>query len=377
MCTIGVICEYNPFHLGHQKQLRMIREKYGQDSTIVCLMSGNYVQRGAPAIFDKSIRAKAAVICGADLVLELPIGVALSSAEGFASGGVEILSQCCDVLSFGTETMNANDLFQAADVLLSEDFTHELKEALSSGCSFPSARQTALQNLGVTTDLRNPNDILGVEYCKAIRATGAAMEIYPVNRDGDYHSDSVNTDAPSATAVRKRIVNGDKWNDAVPASVVSLFENAAVHTMEAGERAVLARLRTMKDEDFAALPYGSEGLWRKLMKASRKEATLEAIINATKSKRYTRTRIDRMILCAFLGLTDKQIGAVGDCVRILAFNERGRAVLRNQPLFKNAGEEVNETEQRMNDLYGLFCIGAPGAPGMELSRRIFYRRENI
>ena len=118
MKTVGIICEYNPFHLGHKKQIDIIRSHFGQDTAIVCLMSGNFVQRGAPAIFHKSLRAQAAVACGADLVLELPVTYALSSAEGFAAGGVKILSGFCDYLCFGTETGTAETLMATAKALL-------------------------------------------------------------------------------------------------------------------------------------------------------------------------------------------------------------------------------------------------------------------
>ena len=119
MKTVGIICEYNPLHLGHQKQIRRIREEFGDETCIVCAMSGNFVQRGSPAIMDKSIRAQAAVQCGADLVLELPVTTALSSAEGFAAGGVRLLSPLCDVLCFGAETANKDILLNAAGALLS------------------------------------------------------------------------------------------------------------------------------------------------------------------------------------------------------------------------------------------------------------------
>ena len=111
MKTVGIVCEYNPLHLGHKKQLLRIREEYGPDTALVCAMSGNFVQRGQPAIVDKSLRAKAAILAGADLVLELPITTALSSAEGFASGGVKILSQVCDALCFGAETADKDTYY--------------------------------------------------------------------------------------------------------------------------------------------------------------------------------------------------------------------------------------------------------------------------
>lgn len=375
MKTVGIICEYNPFHNGHLRQLRLIREHYGQDAAIVCLMSGNFVQRGAPAILDKTVRAKAAVLSGADLVLELPVGIALSSAEGFAAGGVAILSRCCDALCFGTETMNADALLQTARALLSPAFPPLLKEALAQGSSFPTARQAALQKMGLTSDFSNPNDILGIEYTKAILAQESPLERYPITREGAYHAEEAAPDAPSATAVRRQLLSDGAWRDAVPVSTVALLEDASLHTLEAGARAIVARLRTMTDAEFAALPYGSEGLWRKLMKASRTCCDLPSIIEATKSKRYTRTRIDRMILCAFLGLEQGDIETIPPLIRVLAFTGRGRGILRNHPEFRNAGEEVTEEELHLGSLYGLFRINGIEPPDIEKRRRVFYLKE--
>ena len=375
MKTVGIICEYNPFHNGHQRQIQRIRQSFGTDCTIVCLMSGSFVQRGAPAIVDKSIRAKAAVLSGADLVLELPVTVSLSSAEGFASGGVRILSSCCDALCFGTETMAASSLIETAQALRSPEFPVVLKEEIASGCSFPAARQRTLSKMGIGTQLFSPNDILGVEYTKAILSQDSPMTIFPIHREGDYHSNALNPQAPSATALRTALLSGSGWEQAVPANTVPLLREAPLHTLEAGERAILTRLRTMAEEDFHRLPYGSEGLWRKLMKASRTRNDLVSIIDATKSKRYTRTRIDRMILCAFLGLTEADMGILPPMIRVLAFTDRGRGVLRKQNWFRNVGEEVQEQEKQLGSLYGLFCTHGIEPPDVEEKRRIFYLQE--
>ena len=169
--NVGIICEYNPFHLGHRKQIVRIREDFGADTGVVCAMSGNFVQRGHPAIFDKTRRAEAAVRSGADLVVELPVPVALSSAEGFAAGGVSLLSRLCDGLCFGAETPDSEELLTAAQALLSEDFPPRLREQLATGKSFPAARQGALEAMGLSGSLlESPNNILAVEYCKAILA---------------------------------------------------------------------------------------------------------------------------------------------------------------------------------------------------------------
>lgn len=375
MHIVGIVSEYNPFHNGHLRQFQLIRQQFGADTAIVCAMSGNYVQRGAPAIFDKSIRAEAAIRSGADLILELPIYTALSSAEGFALGGVRILSQFCDTLSFGAETLDSNALFQAAEILLSEQFSLKLKEALKNGVSFPAARSAALQQCGFNGSITQPNDILATEYCKAILSLNSDMNIFPITRNNSYHATALEPDAPSATAIRQACLSSSAWIDAIPKQAQSLFLTASTHNIEAGERAILAKLRTMTDEEFEALPLGSEGLWRKLMKSSRSQRNLEQIINSVKSKRYTRTRIDRMILCAFLGITDTALRTYPQQTRVLAFSERGRSILHNHPGILNCGEDLSPFETNAESLYGLFCTDFPESPDTEKNRRVFYLRE--
>ena len=383
MTVVGIICEYNPFHLGHKKQIDAIRAQFGEGCGIVCLMSGNFVQRGMPAIVDKSARAKAAILCGADLVLELPITAALSSAEGFANGGVKILAPFCDYLCFGSESADADALMHTAQLLLSEKFPPALRQELDKGLSFPSARQIALEALGGSGDLLvNPNDILAVEYCKAILRQGARTKPLVIHRQGSYHDQIPDAENPSATSLRSRMLNRENWESYVPSPAADIFRNEPLHALSAGERAMLAVLRTMNDEQFEAIPFGSEGLWRKFMHACRKQTTLEDILTATKSKRYTRTRLDRMAMCAFLGITAEDLSAPVPYVRTLAFNDRGRAVLRlasQTGLFLNAGESHDSPyytlECRCGDLYGLFCLDGPEAPGRESHRRIHYLSE--
>ena len=383
MKTVGIICEYNPLHLGHKKQIDEIRRLFGPDCAVVCLMSGNFVQRGAPAILDKSLRAKAAVCCGADLVLELPVEYALSSAEGFAAGGVGILGGFCNGLCFGAETADTQLLLDTAGALLSEVFPPLLKSQLETGKSFPAARQAALEQMGLDgAVLATPNNILAVEYCKAILSQNSAMAPIPIHRSGSYHDQLPDTENPSATSVRKVMLNSGDFKSLVPDCARHIFENAPLHTLEAGERAILSKLRTMTDAEFEALPYGSEGLWRKFMRASREQTSLEEIIAATKSKRYTRTRIDRMVMCAFLGLTERDLNSPAPYIRVLALNDRGRAVLkqaRETGTFLNAGETsptpYGERERIIGDLYGLFSVDAPDAPGAEAARRVYYHKE--
>ena len=379
MRTVGIICEYNPLHRGHEKQLKLVRQLGGEG--IVCLMSGNFVQRGTPAILDKSLRAEAALACGADLVLELPVTAALSSAEGFAQEGVRLLGSFCDDLCFGAETADSAQLLSIAEQLLHEDFSPALRLQLDKGLSFPAARAAALKELGMDSAvLDTPNNILGVEYCKAILSLGCAMKPLVIHRQGDYHGQEADPENPSATAVRQRMTAGSPWEDLVPEAARQLFRGASLHSPEIGERAILARLRTMGDEEFQALPYGSEGLWRKLMHESRRQSSLEDIATAVKSKRYTRTRIDRMIMCAFLGLTAEMLQSPVPYARVLAFNDRGREILKQARQFgtyPNIGEKLEhpyETlENRADDLYGLFSP-LPEPAGMANRRRVIYKK---
>ena len=378
MKVTGIICEYNPLHLGHKKQLDLIRRD-DPDGGIVCLMSGNYVQRGAPAIMDKMRRAEAAVRCGADLVLELPVTYALRSAEGFAAGGVSILSPFCDALSFGAESTTG--LMETAEVLLSAGFSEVLRNHLDAGLSFPAARQAALEEMGLDAAvLTQPNNILAVEYCKAILSQGCSMTPVPIRREGSYHDTLPDENNPSATAVRRQIHDGKDWECYIPEQAVSCFRDAPVHGIASGERAILARLRTMTDGEFEALPYGSEGLWRKLMHAVRSKATLEEILETVKSKRYTRSRLDRMVMCAFLGITEEMLSAQVPFVRVLAFNDKGRQILKNarqQGEFINIGEAAEHPYQQLEDrcgnLYGLFAQ-TPEAPGTERKYRVYYQK---
>lgn len=366
MKNIGIICEYNPFHNGHARQLNFVRAQ----GNAICLMSGNYVQRGEPALLHKLERAEAAVRAGACLVLELPLTYALRSAEGFADGGVEIFSRlgCFQGLCFGSESGDAGNLMTLAAVLDGPAFSQKLREKLAFGLSFPAARQQAVQELGCNAGaLGRPNDILAVEYCKALRKRGCAIEPLVIRREGSYH-ESTEKNAPSASVLRGQ----EDWRGYMPEACFAIQHKARKHTLRAGERALLARLRALDAPDFEALPFGSEGLWRKVMRACREENTLLQIIAASKSKRYTHTRLMRMLLCGFLGITEVLLQQEVPYVRVLAMNEQGGGVLRTMReqqdlMLLNSGEKAPscafaELERRAEALYGLFAETETEAP---------------
>ena len=366
MKNIGIICEYNPFHHGHARQLRLVKEQ----GTAVCLMSGNYVQRGEPAVIGKSVRAEAAVLGGADLVLELPVTYALRSAEGFADGGVEIFQRLglIDSLSFGSECGEIEKLLTLAEILDTDDFSQMLRMKLDEGLSFPTARQKALEALDQPGELlANPNDILAVEYCKAILRRGKKINPLVIQRNGSYHH-GTDPEAPSASVLRSL----EDWAGYMPEESYALQSSGVRHSLAAGERAVLARLRALSEAEFEALPFGSEGLWRKLMQACRRENSVSEIIFAAKSKRYTHTRLMRMLLCAFLGISREEMEREVPYIRVLAMNRRGGKLLRqlreqSDLLLLNGNETApqcfyRDLERRADALYGLFAHGETEGP---------------
>ena len=387
MTVAAVVCEYNPFHNGHLKQFRQIRAELGADTPIVCIMSGDFVQRGQPAIFDKMTRARAAVECGASLVLELPVTCALSSAEGFAHGAAYILDQLGVVthLCFGSECGDLETLLQTATALDSPDFADALRRELERKDSFAAARQRALETVGCGGDcLSRPNDILAVEYCKALRKLQSGIQPVTFARQGDYHDDTPERENPSATSLRK-LADITEWAAFVPPQALACYRDAPVYRQENGERAMLAVLRSLPEEAFETVPFGSEGLWRRFRRACRQAGCVEGIIDAVKSKRYARSRIARMTMCAYLGITQADLQTVPPYVRVLAMDRRGREVLAAArdvtkiPVI-HAGERRKEPyfalEQRVERLHSLFAPQNQGADlPPEHKYRVFYKNK--
>lgn len=353
MRTAGIICEYNPFHPGHGFQIERTRALLGEDTGIICLMSGNYVQRGEPAIFDKWSRAAAAVKAGADLVLELPITVAVSGAGYFAKGAVTCLDQlgCVDYLCFGSESGELALLQKAAELIQSEKFEEALRGQLKSGVSYARARETAMEALGGNGEiLKTPNNALGVDYLRSLLERRSAMKPMTIPRRRDV----------SATALREKILEG-QWPEELP----DCLWDGSVHTLAHGERAMLAVLKSRTPAEFEAAPFGSEGLWSKVMKACASENSLEGILFSCKSKRYTMSRLKRLLLCLFLGITQKMIDTPAPYLRAVAFNDHGRKLLRHMgegmPIVTGnvpetpAAKEYFSLERRATDLYGMFA----------------------
>ncbi len=381
MKTAGIIAEYNPFHNGHAYHIRKTRELLGDDCAVVCVMSGNFVQRGEPAAFLKSVRAKAAVSCGADLVLELPCIYSLSGAESFAVSAVSILNAfgAADYLSFGCECGDTELLSEAARLLSGDDMRAALKRELCRGISFAEARQKALEKISGRdcSFIAEPNNILAIEYLKALEKTGSAMLPLPVKRLGAGHDSlSAEGDSVSASFIRAALSRGEILpGDYMPEAAAALIEREThagrFVTLAGCEASVMTRLRTARDEEFAALPDMSEGLDRRIMSAARSCATLGEVYETVKTKRYALSRIRRAVMCLWLGITQADAAAPPQYLRVLAANERGRALLHSAkpsvPVItkpasaKKLPEEAARLfalEARAADLYSL-CFTEP------------------
>lgn len=337
MSVVGIVCEYNPFHNGHLLHMEQTRAALGPDAAIVCVMSGDFVQRGEPALYSKFARAEAACRCGADLVVELPLPWALSSAEGFAAGAVSLLSSLgAEYLSFGSEAGDIVPLEEIAELLLDETVTEEIKELMASrsNLSFASARQTVLEkHMGDKAALvAKPNNILGIEYIKAIHRLGLDIKPFTVKRSGSEHDGEGSDEIKSASELRKMIREGEDASRFIPPQALCVFEKehekGRAPAEELFEIALLSRLRALSREDYGKLPDAADGLGNKLWKAARREPSFDELIATVKSKRYALSRIRRMCMCAALGINAQMAKRLPGYGRILASNEKGFAVLR-------------------------------------------------
>ena len=337
MRTAGIISEYNPFHRGHAWQIGELRRRLGAETAVVCAMSGSFVQRGDFAVMRTHARAEAAVRGGADLVLELPLPWAIASAEGFAAGGVGVLAAtgAVDTLVFGSECGDTETLKAVAAALESESFAAYLRQGLQEGVSFAAAREAAARKLlgEKAAVLAQPNDILGVEYCKAIARQNAVMEPLALPRRGVGHDGGAAEGFASASRIRELLINGACADEFLTPESADIYAREcaagrAPVTMANAERAILARLRAMREEDLAPFDGGGEGLYHRFYDAVQRETTIDGILAAAKSKRYAYARLRRMLLATYLGVTALDMPQRVPYLRVLAFNGRGQALLK-------------------------------------------------
>lgn len=324
MSVIGIVCEFNPFHNGHKYLIDKVK---GKNDIIVTLMSGNYVQRGEPALFPKEVRVKSALSGGADIVIELPFLYATASAEYFAYAAVEILSAVnCDKIAFGTESDNLKDLQDAADVLLSADFNSEIKKQLERGVSYPAARQAVFDRYNLKCDISSPNNILAIEYLKAIKKSGSAVKPVAVKRIGAGYNDKKPIDGfASATYIRELIQNNRDYVGFVPDEACAFYDEAIKSgnfvCRQRYETALLSILRSKLNCDLSEIANMSEGLENRIKSAINSGTSLENVYALAKTKRYTHSRIRRAVLSVCFDIKEKDLKIPVPYCRVLGFNE--------------------------------------------------------
>lgn len=344
--VVGIVAEYNPFHNGHFYHLQKAKEKAGA-SNCICVISGNFTQRGEPSIVNKWMKAYMALCGGANLVIELPVEYSISSAENFASGAVKILSNLgiVDDISFGAECEDLATLNNIANVIYNEpqEYKNILSHELSKGISYPAAREKAIMMYlndikRYANVLANSNNILAIEYLKAIKMQKSQLNPVLIKREKVYYNDMrIVDDLASATAIRKMMEQKEysQIRKVVPKSTYKILgeefkKENIILGLKQYEKEIIYKLRMMNVGEIANLPDVSEGLEYSIKKASDNCNNLEKLINSIKSKRYTQTRIQRILIYALLGIskTDIEISRkIMPYARVLGFDEKGKMML--------------------------------------------------
>ena len=375
--VLGIIAEYNPFHNGHLYHLKESKKATGAEYT-VAIISGNFTQRGSTSIIDKWKKTEMALQNGVDLIIELPVLYSISSSENFAEGSIKILNSLgiIDFLSFGSETSDIKILNNFANILYDEpkEYKKILSNYLDTGLSFPKARENALleyiknfEDVNTNFDnykniLSSPNNILGIEYLKALKKYKSSIKPVCIKRSiADYNSSdiSINTSIASATAIRELIKNKNfnTIKTVIPEKSYSILADCInsgciIPDLNCFEKEIIYVLRKMSIEEIANLPDVSEGLEFLIKKAVNSCNTLTELLNTIKSKRYTITRLQRILLYALLDISKKDMELSKEVdspyIRVLGFNDNGKKLISkimdknpNQPLITSVKKFVD------------------------------------
>ena len=345
MNNIGIIAEYNPFHNGHKYQLEKLKEITKYDNAI-CVISGNFIQRGLPAIYDKWTRTKMALEAGFDLVVELPTYYALNSAEKFAFGGVNILNNLGIInnICFGVENNDLDSLNDIANILVVEpkEYIKILKEELQKGISYAKSRENAIikytNNKKYGNILNSPNNILGIEYLKALKKLKSNMAPLLIKRHiSNYNDINIESNICSATAIREVMENKDIKNKeeilskVVPNYTYNIMQNNNITTLKDFEKEIIYSIRKMSIEELSQILEVNEGIQTRLKKYSFETNDIYQLVDLVKSKRFTQTKIQRILLHILLNMTKNEFNCINkdnEYIRVLGFNKNGKKLLK-------------------------------------------------
>jgi len=377
MRTAGIICEYNPFHSGHKRQIDILRQM-GYEC-IVCVMSGNYTQRGELAIFDKYTRAESAIMGGADIVLELPFPYSSFSAEGFAGAGVHILASLgTDAICFGSECGDAATLERAAEAIIFPEFKELYSEILRSGRGSAAAYFDAIGSITKENASLLSNDILGISYIAAIKKLGATLDVIPIKREGAaYNEKSLRENIlPSASAIRERIKTAGEdiesaLSEFIPKKSLSVLTkaqrsgSAPVFADKIGDK-ILSFFRLLSANEISdraisrsssgeAIAEDGCGICQRLCNTAKESESLEDFLTASYTAKYTDARINRVLLFSLLGVSDAIVHTLPEYTTLLAANATGRAFLSDKrkscdlPIITKPADAPNSVQKTLSE----------------------------
>lgn len=388
MKVVGIVAEYNPFHSGHAYQIQQTKAQLGEDCAVVVIMSGNWVQSAYPALLDKWLRSQIALSNGADLIFELPTPWAISSAEAFARGSVALLhaTGIVDTLSFGSESGQIESLLKVAHCLNSTDYQEYIVQQLKDGASFAHCRQKVVEHLlgqPFSQILATPNNTLGIEYLRALSHLNSTIIPITIQRMGAEHNSFVTQPSQhlSATQIRKHVLEQNlepvlPFLSSAAQNILSASPQITNTSLFLFERLMLASLRTMPLDNWSLLPDSgvSEGLPNRLYSAAHTARSLDEFYTMVKTKRYAHSRLRRLALWGFLGLTKQHRLQSPPYLRVLGFNALGQTLLSQMkktaalPIITkpahiktlpSAAQALFEAEVQCTDLYDLLSASIP------------------
>ena len=399
MDAVGIVCEYNPLHSGHKRQIDLLREM-GHE-LIICAMSGNYTERGELAIADKYTRAESAIRCGADIVIELPFPYSTLSAEGFSRAGVHILAGVgCKHLSFGSECADTDSLLRASDAISSESFISDYSDAPKSLGSATAFFETLSKAMGKEAKLLS-NDILAISYISAIKNGNYDMGIIPIKREGmAYNAEELEKDSyPSATALRKQLKSNDAGFSSLDLNYLPQNSLEALKKIrnpifiENIEREVLAFFKLMTPKEIterAILRSGGGkavaddgcGIVERLCASAKLSSTIEDFLQASYTAKYTYSRIKRVILFSLLGVSDIFYKELPQFTNLLGVSEAGRkhlSEIRKNSVFPIITKPADAPEGHLSDILQasdqLYCMAAGFEPDYFIKKHPFLLRK--
>ena len=327
MKSIGIICEYNPFHNGHIYQINKIKEKYN-DYTIIVVMTGNFTERGDVSIIDKWARTEIALNHGIDLVIELPYPFATQSADYFAFGGINILEELqVEKIIFGSESNDLDSIKIIAEVQIENDEFDKLVKIYSKlGKNYPTALSCAVKDL-TGKEITAPNDLLGISYLKTILKNNYKIEAECIQRTNEYHNNKLTNNISSGTAIREALKNNKSIINQIPKDTISYYKS--IHTID--DYFEILKYKIITEKDLSKYQLVEEGIEQTLKKEINKANNYDDYIKRIKSKRYTYNKISRMLLHILCNFTKEKASKwkKPEYIRILGFNNKGKMYLNS------------------------------------------------